>query len=81
MKVLITYQLPKEGLQILFEKYDVFYPEKEILTEKDLLQIIHEFDAVITVFGKPFPDSVMKSGKNLKIISNCACSLLLNGVS
>ncbi|GAH04755.1 unnamed protein product, partial [marine sediment metagenome] len=70
MKVLITYQLPKEGLQILFEKYDVFYPEKEILTEKDLLQIIHEFDAVITVFGKPFPDSVMKSGKNLKIISN-----------
>jgi len=35
-----------------------------------LLQIIHEFDAVITVFGKPFPDSVMKNGKNLKIISN-----------
>jgi glyoxylate reductase len=70
MKVLITYQLPKEGLQILFEKYDVFYPEKEILTEKDMLQIIHEFDAVITVFGKPFPDSVIKSGKNLKIISN-----------
>lgn len=69
-KVLITYQLPKEGLQILFEKYDVFYPEKEILTEKDLLQTIYEFDAVITVFGKPFPDSVMKSGKNLKIISN-----------
>jgi len=62
--------LPKEGLKILFEKYDVFYPEKEILTEKDLLKIIHEFDAVITVFGKPFPDSVMKSAKNLKIISN-----------
>jgi len=62
--------LPKEGLQILFEKYDVFYPGKEILTENDLLKIIHEFDAVITVFGKPFPDSVMKSGKNLKIISN-----------
>jgi len=62
--------LPKEGLQILFEKYDVFYPGKEILTEKDLLKIIHDFDAVITVFGKPFPDSVMKSGKNLKIISN-----------
>jgi len=62
--------LPKEGLKILFEKYDVFYPEKEILTEKDLLKIIHEFDAVITVFGKPFPDSVMKSGKTLKIISN-----------
>ena len=62
--------MPKEGLQILFEKHDVFYPEKEILTEKDLLKIIHEFDAVITVFGKPFPDSVMKSGKNLKIISN-----------
>ena len=62
--------MPKEGLKILFEKYDVFYPEKEILTEKDLLKIIHEFDAVITVFGKPFPDSVMKSAKNLKIISN-----------
>jgi len=62
--------LPKEGLKILFEKHDVFYPEKEILTEKDLLKIIHEFDAVITVFGKPFPDSVMKCGKNLKIISN-----------
>ena len=62
--------MPKEGLQILFEKYDVFYPGKEILTENDLLKIIHEFDAVITVFGKPFPDSVMKSGKNLKIISN-----------
>jgi len=35
-----------------------------------MLQLIHEFDAVITVFGLPFPDSVMKSGKNLKIISN-----------
>jgi len=70
MKVLITYQLPKEGLQILFEKHDVFYPEKEILEENDLLKIIHEFDAVITVFGNPFPDSVMKKGGNLKIISN-----------
>jgi len=70
MKVLITYQLPKEGLQILFEKHDVFYPGKEILEEKDLLNIIHEFDAVITVFGNPFPDSVMKKGRNLKIISN-----------
>ena len=70
MKVLITYQLPKEGFQTLFEKHNVSYPEKEMLTEKDMLRVIHEFDAVITVFGKPFPDSVIKKGGKLKIISN-----------
>lgn len=70
MKVLVTYKLPKEGLKLLFEKHDVTYPEKDILTVEEMLKIIHRFDAVVTVFGKPFPDSVMKRGVNLKIISN-----------
>jgi len=39
-KILVTYQIPKEGLGELFEKFDVFYPEKEMLTHDDLRELI-----------------------------------------
>lgn len=69
-KILVTYQIPKEGLRELFEKFDVFYPEKEMLTHDDLCELIPPYHGVLTVFTGNFPASVIEKAKNLLIISN-----------
>jgi glyoxylate reductase len=69
-KILVTCQIPKEGLKELFEKFDVYYPEKEILTYNDLCELIPPYHGVLTVFTCNFPADVIEKAKNLRIISN-----------
>ncbi|MCK4663161.1 MAG: dihydrofolate reductase [Bacteroidales bacterium] len=69
-KILITYQIPKEGLTKLYDNYEVTYPDKTILSTEDMLEIISEYDAIITVFGKKLDNKVIEKGTKLRIISN-----------
>jgi len=68
--VLITYQIPQEGLIELNRTFNVSYPPKTALSKQDILEIIDGFEAVITAFGHPFPKDVIQRAQRLKIISN-----------
>lgn len=70
-KILVTYRIPKEGLQKLEEKgYEVHYPQNEFLTKEELVEAIPEYDALLSVFVKQVDKDVIKAGKKLKLISN-----------
>ncbi len=69
-KILVTYPIPKEGLSDLFENFEVFYPEKEKLTLKEISSLINDFEGVITAFGHPFPSEIIEKATKLQIISN-----------
>lgn len=70
-KVLVAYQIPKEGLRCLEEKgYQVDFPEKTFLTKQDLMTRISQYDALLSMFVAPIDKDIIAAGKNLKIISN-----------
>ena len=68
-KILVTYQIPKEGLNDLFQNYKVIYPDKTVLNYKELLSSISEYDAIISPNLK-IDEGLMDQAKKLKIISN-----------
>jgi len=69
-KIIISYKIPKEGLTDLFDRYEVLYPQSTMFDNKELLKIIPDYHALITVFGKKLNDDVIEKANNLKIISN-----------
>ncbi len=69
-KVVVTGRIPKDPLKRLERDFEVIYPKSDPMGEKELLDIIPECDAVITVFGRKFPDKAITEGSRLRIISN-----------
>lgn len=69
-KILVTYQIPKDGLKDLERHFDVYYPESLILHFSEMEKMIDDYDGIITVFGHLLPPEIIKKAKKLKIISN-----------
>ncbi|MBS9768272.1 MAG: NAD(P)-binding domain-containing protein [Flavobacteriaceae bacterium] len=70
-KVLVAYQIPKEGLQILEDKgYQVDYPENICFSKEELVEKIPNYDALLSIFVRAVDSDVIEAGRNLKIISN-----------
>src|SRR3989338_7762876 len=72
-KVLLT----AEHIRSQFERFkeffikndiDVFIPDKDKLTEEELLPIIHEYDGAVTVADE-FNKNVLDKAKKLRVIS------------
>lgn len=68
-KILVTYQIPKEGLKDLFEKYDVTYPDKKALSRDEVVSVISQYDGMIAA-GIKVDREMLDAAKKLKIISN-----------
>ncbi len=70
-KVLVAYNIPKEGLRVLEEKgYRVDYPSGECFTKEELLAKIPDYDALLSIFVRKVDADIIKAGKKLQIISN-----------
>jgi D-3-phosphoglycerate dehydrogenase len=72
MRVLVSTRLPAEGFSELEKKFEVVFPEKEIFSKKEVLQLIPEFDAFIPTFQFKVDRDVIDAGAQgkLKIIAN-----------
>ncbi len=69
--VFVSYRIPEESLTPLVEAgYEVIRPEGTIAGKEETRRNLERCDAVLSVFGTPFPDELMESAKNLRIISN-----------
>lgn len=68
-KVIVTYQIPKAGLNTLYNDFEVIYPEKEQFSYDEVMGIIPECDAIISI-NLPVDKKLMDAASRLKIISN-----------
>lgn len=73
-KVLVTYNMFRQGYSELIKKYDVTFPPegRETFTYDEVLSMISEYDALQSMFNFPVDKKLMDAAAKLKIISNYA---------
>lgn len=72
MKILIAHQIPQSPFANIPKDWTLTFPEEGKLrfTDEELVRLVPEYDALISFFADPLPNSVIEAGKRLKIISN-----------
>lgn len=69
-KVLVTHRIPVEGLKALEKEFDIKVPEGKYFSQRELAELIPDYDALIPVFGFEVGKDLISKGKKLKIIAN-----------
>ncbi len=69
-KVLITYSIQKEAIQELYDKYEVYLPDREGLNREQVLEMIADYDVLVPNFGFYTDKEMMDKGVKLELISN-----------
>ena len=72
-KVLVTYNMFREGFVELESKYDVTFPEGDKdFTYDEIMEMIPEYDALCSMFDFPVTKELIDKGAKLQIIANYA---------
>lgn len=69
-KILITYNLPREGFAELTEHFELIFPKNASFSKTEVLERLAECDALLSMFNFVIDKEIIDAGKNLKIISN-----------
>ncbi len=70
-KIVVVYSIPQKSLSELTNDFEIIYPEgKEKFTKQELLEILPECKAAISIFTEPFDAEMIEAGRNLEIIAN-----------
>lgn len=69
-KILITYNLPREGFAELTEHFELIFPENDSFSKAEVLERVAECDALLSMFNFVIDKEIIDAGENLKIISN-----------
>lgn len=70
MKILITYNIPREAFTGLPPEWEITFPDKEALTQEDIIRVLPGYDAMLSIFSFPIDREILDAGKKLKLISN-----------
>ena len=68
MKVLVTGLVPREGLNELFEYFEVSYSDSRPFTRKQVLDLLPSMDGVL-LMGEAADKEFLDAGNNLKVIA------------
>jgi lactate dehydrogenase-like 2-hydroxyacid dehydrogenase len=72
-KILITYNMFREGFAELEDKYDVTFPGKGMdFSYDEVMEMIPEYDALCSMFDFPVNKDLIDKGTKLRIIANYA---------
>lgn len=73
-KVLVTYNMWRDGYAELMQKYDVTFPPEgvESFTYDEVLRVIADYDALQSMYNFPVDRQLMDAAPKLKIVSNYA---------
>ncbi|MDR3250467.1 MAG: NAD(P)-binding domain-containing protein [Tannerella sp.] len=72
-KILVTYNMFREGFVELEEKYDTTFPSGDKdLGYNEVMEIIPEYDALCPMFDFPVNKALIDRGKKLRIVANYA---------
>ncbi len=69
MKILVTYDLPRQAFAHLPADWDITFPQGEKFTKEELLRILPEYDILLSIFSRPIDKEMIDAGKRLKLIS------------
>lgn len=72
MKILVTYDMFREGFTELESKYDVTFPEGRDFTYEEVYAMIPEYDVLCSMFDFPVNQALIDHAPNLKLIANYA---------
>lgn len=70
MKILVTYDLPREPFAGLSADWEFTFPRGEKFTKEELIRILPEYDIMLSIFSRPVDKEIIDAGKKLKLISN-----------
>ena len=71
-KVLVTYDMFREGFTELEEKYEVTFPEGRDFSYEEVWNMIPEYDVLCSMFDFPVNKELIDHATNLKLVSNYA---------
>lgn len=71
-KILVTYDMFREGFSELTEKYDVTFPDGKAFSYEEVLDMIPAYDVLCSMFDFPVNRELMDRAENLKLIANYA---------
>lgn len=69
IKILVTYQIPKKGLQELSD-FDIIYPTKEQWSKTEIIEKIKDCEVLLPAFTQTIDKEIIEAGEKLKIIAN-----------
>lgn len=70
MKILVTYNIPREPFQGLPDDWEITFPENEKLSKEEIIRILPDYDVMLAIFHAPIDKEIINAGKNLRLISN-----------
>lgn len=69
-RLLVTYAIPSESLNALKERFEVIVPEEGSFSREEVLRLVPNCEAMLSMFSFKVDREVMDAGESLKIISN-----------
>ena len=70
MKILVTYQIPREPFKQLPQGWEITFPSSESMSKDEIIRLIPQYDVLLSMFNAPVDKEIIDAGKNLKLISN-----------
>lgn len=70
MKILVTYNIPREPFTSLPNDWEVTFPDKEALDKEEVIRLLPDYDVLLAIFHHPIDQEILDAGKKLKLISN-----------
>ena len=71
-KILVTYDMFRDGFAELEERYEVTFPEGRDFTYQEVLELIPAYDGLCSMFNFPVNQALLEKASNLKIVANYA---------
>ena len=71
-KILVTYDMFREGFTELESRYDVTFPGGRDFTYEEVLEMIPEYDVLCSMFNFPVNKELVDAAPNLKMVANYA---------
>lgn len=70
MKILVTYNLPREAFSQLPADWDITFPSGEEFTKEEIIRLLPEYDILLSIFSRPVDKEMIDAGTKLQLISN-----------
>lgn len=71
-KILVTYDMFREGFAELESKYDVTFPSGRDFTYEEVMNMIPEYDVICSMFDFPVNKDLIDNAPKLKLVANYA---------
>ena len=70
MKILVTYDIPREPFKDLPSGWELTFPEATEFSKEEIIRLLPSYDVMLAIFHAPIDKEILDAGKKLKLISN-----------